>query len=247
MVRGATFFAVLATAFLTGLLLLLPRSAAADEFRLGSAGERLLIGPGTGEDGLWLRSWGPADHPAQDRTPRLSGLSLTDPKANGDGAGFGLGTPRAFDLLGADVGVSVGAGVSPRNHRPAPELSSAFDQAGFGGRVSLDEFSLGGAFIGSRPGPALRFGPPGNFAGGHDIDLSYAFDSGSVSLSHTQGADVLGLSEPGGEQVALTGRYLLGHNLDMTALFALEGAGDRDPAETALDGFALRAGFRLSF
>ncbi len=252
MVRGATHLAVLGAVILTGLLLLLllllPRSAAAGDFRPQPAGgDPLMLGSETGESGLWLRSWGPAERSSDAPAPRLSGLKLTFPEGEDSAAGVGLGAPRAFSVMGEDVGVSVGAGVSPRSHPPAPDLASAFDQAGVGGRVSLRHFSLGGAYIGSRQDPALRFGPPGSFVGGHDFDLSYSFASGSVSLSHTEGVDLLGLNDPGGQSVALSGHYLVGHNLDMTGLFALEGADGDDPIQEALAGFALRAGLRLSF
>lgn len=250
--RGATQFTLPGPAFLTGLLLLLPGLAVAGDFRPepGQSGS-LILGPEQGEGGLWLRSWGPAGRASSETTPlpRLSGLSLSFPEG-GDaetGAGIGLGTPRAFGVMGEDVGVSLGAGVSPMAYRPVPELSSAFDQAGIAGRVSVDRLSFGGAYIGSRRDPAAGFGPPGDFAGGHDIDVSYFFDSGSVSLSHTEGVDLLGLNEPAGQSVAVTGRYLLGHNLDMMALFALDGTDGNDPVQAALEGFALRAGFRLSF
>lgn len=250
MARSATYLAVVGAGFLTGLLLLLPRSAAAGDFRAGAAENgALMLGPERSESALLLRSWAPDGHSSESSPPRLSGLSLTFPERGSaeSGAGVGLEAPRAFGVMGEDVGVSVGAGVSPRASGLVPQLSSAFDQAGIAGRVSLHHLSLGGAFIGSRPNPALAFGPPGDFAGGHDVDVSYSFDSGSVSLSHTQGADLLGLNEIGGQSVAVTGRYLLGHNMDMTALFALEGEHNDDPIQAALAGFALRAGLRLSF
>lgn len=249
MVRGFAYLAVLGAVILTGLLLLLPRSAAAGDFRPDpAAGKRLLLGPELGESGVSVRAWGPAGQPVQASPPRLSGLTLTFPDGNGSetGAGIGLGAPRAFGVMGEDVGLSVGAGVSPRSHAPAPDLASAFDQAGVAGRVMFSRFSLGGAYIGSRQNAAQGFGPP-VFVGGHDFDLSYSFDSGSVSLAHTEGADLLGLNQPGGRSVALTGHYLLGHNMDMTALFALEGSDGDDPIQAALAGFALRAGLRLSF
>lgn len=249
MVRGFAYFAVLGAVFLTGLLLLLPGSAAAGDFRPEPGGKQLLLGPEMAESGISLRSWGPAGQPAEASPPRLSGLTLTFPDGNGGetGAGIALGAPRAFGVMGEDVGLSVAAGVSPRSHAPAPDLASAFDQAGVAGRVMFSRFSLGGAYIGSRQNAAQTFGPPPAFVGGHDFDLSYSFDSGSVSLAHTEGADLLGLNQPGGRSVALTGHYLLGHNMDMTALFALEGSDGDDPIQAALAGFALRAGLRLSF
>lgn len=248
--RGATHFTLPGAAFLTGLLLLLPGLAAAGDFRPepGQSGS-LMLGPEQGESGLSLRSWGPAGHLSETPPPRLSGLSLTFPEGDGaeTGAGIGLGAPQAFGVMGEKVGVSLGAGVSPMAHRPVPELSSAFDQGGVAGRLSVDRLSFGGAYIESRRDAALGFGPPGDFAGGHDIDVSYFFDSGSVSLSHSEGMDLMGLNEPAGQSVAVTGRYRLGNNLDMTALFAVDGTEGFDPVQAALEGFALRAGLRLSF
>ena len=254
MTFGAARIAVTGAAFAAGLALLAPGSAAAADFKLDRANHRPLASGAAMEPGSFsIWSWGWQDD-APDRSPeRMTGLTLTFPDGDrpGSGRGFGVGTPRAFGLLGEDVSVSVGAAVMPRSYAPVPDLASVFEpnggQAGVGGRVSLHDFSFGGAVIGTRRNPLVSLGPQNDFLGGHDIDVSYSFDAGSVSLSHTTNADLLGLNRPGGTAMAVSGRYLLGRNLDMTALFAVEDSGPGDPIAAALEGFALRAGFRLSF
>jgi len=255
MVFGATRIAMTGTALAAGLVLLAPGPVAAADFNPDPANQAPLASPANPERGAFsIWSWGWQDGASEKSPDRMTGLALTFPDGDraGSGRGFGAGTPRAFGLLGEDVGLSLGAAVMPRSYAPASDVASAFsadgaDQAGVGGRVSLHEFSFGGALIGTRRNPLVRLGPQTDFAGGHDIDVSYSFASGSVSVSHTTNADLMGLNEPGGAAMALSGRYLLGHNLDMTALFAVENTGPGDPIAAALEGYALRAGFRLSF
>lgn len=255
MAFGATRIAVIGAAFTAGLALLAPGPAAAADFKPDPAGQKPLASGAAIEPGTFsIWSWGWQDEASEKSPERMTGLTLTFPDGDhaGSGRGFGVGSPRAFGVLGEDVGLSVGAAVMPRSYAPVPDLASAFDgegggQAGVGGRVSLHDFSFGGAMISTRRNPFVTIGPQNEFVGGHDIDVSYSFNSGSVSLSHTTNADLLGLNQPGGSAMALSGRYLLGRNLDMTALFAVEDAGPGDPIAAALEGFALRAGFRLSF
>lgn len=194
-------------------------------------------------------------------TPRMSGLALTLPDP-GDGthraglrggssaAGAGLDIHRGF-LAGQDISVTIGSGFASER---APSLDAAdamtLDTAGAGARVRISRVSLGSAVFGTR---ATRFSArPGaaETSGGYDLDLSYSFDTGSLSLQHSAG---MGGQGSGFGQVhqrdmdALAGRYLLGPSLDMTAWVGHGGTGDSQPLQPDFEGWAMLTGLRLSF
>ena len=227
----------------------------------------LLLSPATDESPQlfdWARSdpavsGGDAIVTLDHFTPRLSGLALTlpDPAEGGRRAGLRAGTSGSgagLDLhpgllAGQDVSVTIGTGYSSQR---GPSLGSAdamtFDTAGIGGRVRISRVSLGSAVFGTR---ASRFGAgPGvnGTAGAFDLDVSYSFDSGSLSLQHFIG---MGEERPGPGRdrdiVALSGRYLLGHSLDMTAWVGRGGAGEPQAVQSDFDGWAMLTGLRLSF
>jgi hypothetical protein len=236
--------------FATGLcaaLAVAALPASAGEAKLGGPADGVLPRPADDSKALFDWSWANPDASGQ-FTPRLSGLALTWPGGAGDdalGSGAGLGVPRAFGFFGEDVGFSLGAGVARPGDAALLGPGSA-DQAGVGGRVKIRSVSLGGAFIETRETGA--WGEARRMSGGHDIDLSYSFSAGSVSLSHSSGPDMLRpFADQDHDTVALSGRYLVGPGLDMTAALALGGTGANDPVQSAFDGYALTAGLRLSF
>lgn len=192
-------------------------------------------------------------------TPRLSGLALSlpdgqgglGPSGSGD-SGSGVGFDyKAGTISGNDVAVTVGAGFASRS---APSLGFTeplrYDTAGLGGRVRISRVSLGSALLGTRAS-RLTAGPGSSgISGGYDLDLSYSFQAGTLSLQRSVGAseEVLGQRpDRGHDTVALSGRYLAGPSLDMTAWVGFSGANDRGAVQSEFDGWALVTGLHLSF
>ena len=194
-------------------------------------------------------------------TPRLSGLALTLPdpgdgthRAGLSGGGSAAGAGLDFhpgSLAGQDISVTIGSGFASER---APSLGAAdavtLNTAGAGARIRISRVSLGSAVFGTR---AARFSAaPGvaATAGGYDLDLSYSFDAGSLSLQHSAG---MGGHGAGFGQLrqrdidALSGRYLLGPSLDMTGWVGHGGAGDSQPLQSDFEGWAMLTGLRLSF
>jgi hypothetical protein len=167
----------------------------------------------------------------------------------GDG-GRGIALSYAQPLGGPaeSLALSLSAGFASRN-TGLGVASAMSDTLGVSGRIGVAGFSLGGAVSGTR----LSGRDTGlvSEAGGYDLDLSYSFGSGALSLSHFRGIGVNAFGRPADdpfETVSLTGRYAIDPGLDMTALLAYSDRGDDDPeAVFGNDGWALLTGFRLSF
>lgn len=196
-------------------------------------------------------------------TPRLSGLALTlpDPSGGTRRPGLRAGTSasgagldfRPGSLRGQDILVTIGTGFSSEK---APALRSGdamtFDTAGMGARVRIARVSLGSAVFGTK---AIRFGAGPGLAGnsgGFDFDLSYSFDAGSLSLQHFIGLGQERVGQGPGQThdrdvVAVSGRYLLGPSVDMTAWVGHGGAGEPQAVQSDFDGWAMLTGLRLSF
>ena len=227
----------------------------------------LLSEPSAGASGQafnWSRAAGAPDGEAftlDHFTPRMSGLALTLPEP-GDGshrAGLRGGSSAAGagvdfhpgSIAGQAISVTIGSGFASER---APSLGAAdavtLNTAGAGARIRISRVSLGSAVFGTR---AARFSAgPGaaEAAGGYDLDFSYSFDAGSLSLQHSAG---MGGQGEGFGQLrqrdvdALSGRYLLGPSLDMTGWIGHGGAGDSQPLQADFEGWAMLTGLRLSF
>jgi hypothetical protein len=169
------------------------------------------------------------------------------------GRGIALGYDHPLDHLAQGMDLSLSAGFASQWSGPgvgggaAPVSSDSF---GLGGRIGVSGISLGGALAeawvsgeGTGPGPAA--------SGGYDLDLTYSFDSGVLSLTrfYGTGRDALGQpTEDPFETLAFWGRYTVGSGLDMMALLAYSDRSEDDPdGPTDGDDWALLTGFRLSF
>lgn len=153
------------------------------------------------------------------------------------------------------VGVSLGAGVTA-DHGAAGSFASAADAnrstTTFAARLGFQHFSFGGgvrsAAVSTGPAALLSQSEPL----GYDLDLSYAFDQGSVTVSRFFGRDDEFLLRPGDrprERLSLSGKYLVGRGLDFTA--ALAYSNDTVASGTANqpgnDGWAMLTGVKLNF
>ncbi|MGB8275680.1 MAG: hypothetical protein WCF16_10480 [Alphaproteobacteria bacterium] len=118
------------------------------------------------------------------------------------------------------------------------------------GRIGHSGLSLG---AGVRTSRQLEPGAPApdRSGFGYDFDVSYAFDSGSVSLSRFSGVDMNQFAREAdvqGEHLALSGRYMAGRSVDLIASFAYSPeTHSRTVDQGEADGWAMLTGLRLSF
>jgi hypothetical protein len=199
---------------------------------------------------------GPSDSPItlSHFTPRLTGLSLTLPGAPGPslgdkGSGGGLDY-RPGSIGGQDIAVTVGGGFTSRQG-VSLDFSEplTYDTAGLGGRVRISRVSLGSAVFNTRAS-RLANGAPGDVGSGYDLDLSYSFEEGSVSLQRFVGVGQETFEhapDRDHQSVAVTGHYLVGPSLDMTAWLGYGNATSNGSLQSEFDGWALLTGFHLSF
>ena len=183
-------------------------------------------------------------------TPRDSGTALGfDGRTGGSAAGAGLDY-RAGRIAGQDIAFTIGAGVASRDTATSGfSESPAGGSGGLSGRVRISRVSLGSAVAGTLASRAAGEAP-GKIAGGYDLDLSYSFDAGSLSLQRSAGSGdriVAPWPDRGHETTAVSGRYLAGPGLDMTAWLGFSGADRPGAVQSEFNGWALLTGLRLSF
>jgi hypothetical protein len=118
-------------------------------------------------------------------------------------------------------------------------------------RLALARLSLGGAMRRAADRDVAAALLPGRNGFGYDFDLSYSFDSGSVTLSRFYGPEdnfLLGAGPEPRERLSLSGRYLVGPGFDLTAALAFSAdTKPRDGSEEQQDGWAMLTGLRLLF
>ena len=118
-------------------------------------------------------------------------------------------------------------------------------------RLALARLSLGGAVRRAADRNLAAALLPGRDGFGYDLDVSYSFESGSLTLSRFYGSEDNFLLRSGSEpheRLSLSGRYLVGPGFNLTAALAFSGATKPSSAsDQTQDGWALLTGLRLLF
>jgi hypothetical protein len=149
---------------------------------------------------------------------------------------------------------TLGAGVLSVPARAGDFLAAAEgrrDTTTVSARLALARLSLGGAVRRAADRDLAAALLPGRDGSGYDLDVSYSFDSGSLTLSRFYGSEDNFLLRAGSEpheRLSLSGRYLVGPGFNLTAAFAFSGAAKPSAAsDQTQDGWALLTGLRLLF